>query len=165
MSDPIAHRGLRIVGALWASPNSLAGLIYGGFGLLFGAGCEWDRHGRILRFVDLPRWLMPTAISLGHVQVYGNERYRRADGSLAANRFGVAVVTEEDLHTRQAEVLGPLYLPLHGLCMLCSLATGGGTHNHNPLEIGPERGRGPWPWSRSYLGALPSEYRTTSEEK
>jgi hypothetical protein len=30
--------------------------------------------------------------------------------------------------------------------MLGSLVTGGGTHNHNLLEIGPERGRGPWPW-------------------
>lgn len=165
MSDTPAGRIMRIVRSLWAAPNSLVGLIYGGVGLLHGARNEWDAQRGILRFVDMPRWLMPTAISLGHVQLYGDGRCRLADGSPAANRYGVAVLIEENLHTHQAEVLGPLYLPLHGLCMLCSLATGGGTHNHNLLEIGPERGRGPWPWSRSQPSARPHEYRKISEEK
>ena len=30
-----------------------------------------------------------------------------------------------------------------------AIVTGGGTHNHNLLEIGPERGRSPWPLSRA----------------
>lgn len=147
MIDTLSRRALRIIRMFWASPNSLVGLIYGGVGLFYGARVEWHAPGGVLRFVDLPAWLMPTAMSLGHVHVYGEGRCRHADGSPVANRFGVAVVTEENLHTLQAEVLGPLYLPLHGLCMFGSIATGGGTHNHNLLEIGPERGRGPWPWS------------------
>jgi len=146
MTTTIIRPALRILGTLWALPNSLVGLIYGAIGVLWGARHEWDATGRILRIVDMPRWLMPTAMSLGHVQVYAGGCCKRADGSPAANRFGVPVVTEETLHTRQAEVLGPLYLPLHALCMLGSVVTGGGTHDHNLLEIGPERGRGPWPW-------------------
>lgn len=55
------------------------------------------------------------------------------------------VILEETLHTRQAETLGPLYLPLHGLSMGASILTGGGTHGNNILEAGPMRGTGPWP--------------------
>lgn len=146
MTNSFGRRTLRVIGAMWASPNSLVGLAYGGLGVLCGARHDWDASCGILRFVDMPSWLMPTAMSLGHVQVYAGGRCRSADGSPAANRFGIPVVTEETLHTRQAEVLGPLYLPLHALCMLGSLVSGGGTHDHNLLELGPERGRGPWPW-------------------
>ncbi len=146
MINTTGRTTLRIIATLWALPNSLVGLVYGGVGLCCGARHEWDASGRILRFVDMPSWLMPTAISLGHVQVYAGGRCKRADGSPAANRFGVPVMIEETLHTRQAEILGPLYLPLHGLCMLVSIIAGGGTHDRNLLEIGPERGRGPWPW-------------------
>lgn len=146
MATRIGRPTQRILATLWALPNTLVGLAYGGIGVLCGARPEWDANRGILRFVDMPRWLMPTAMSLGHVQVYADGLCRRADGSPAANRFGIPVVTEETLHTRQAEVLGPFYLPLHALCMLGSIATGGGTHDHNLLELGPERGRGPWPW-------------------
>lgn len=146
MAATTSGNALRILATLWALPNSLVGLVYGGVGLLCGARHEWDAARGILRIVEMPTWLMPTAMSLGHVQVYARGRCRRADGCPAANRFGVPVLIEETLHTRQAEVLGPLYLPLHGLCMLGSLVSGGGTHDHNLLEIGPERGRGPWPW-------------------
>jgi len=146
MTAKISLHARRVIATLWASPNSLVGLAYGGLGALCGARHEWDASDGILRFVDMPRWLMPTAMSLGHVQVYAGGYCSAADGGTAANRFGIPVVIEETLHTRQAEVLGPLYLPLHALCMLGSIVTGGGTHNHNLLEIGPERGRGPWPW-------------------
>lgn len=146
MTVAIGLQTVRMIATLWALPNSLVGLVYGGIGIVCGARHEWDATQRILRFVDMPRWLMPTAMSLGHVQVYACGRCRLPDGRQAANRFGVPVVIEETLHTRQAEVLGPLYLPLHGLCMLASMVAGGGTHDRNLLEIGPERGRGPWPW-------------------
>ena len=140
------RQSLRMVGTLWASPNSLVGLMYGAIGVCCGARAEWDAARAILRFIEMPAWLMPSAMSLGHVHVYAGGRCQRADGSPATNRFGVPVVVEETLHTRQAEVLGPLYLPLHAVCMFGSVVTGGGTHNHNLLELGPERGRGPWPW-------------------
>jgi hypothetical protein len=142
----IASGTLSTVGNVWAMPNTAVGLVYGAVGLPFGAKPVWDSNDAILRFTNMPGWLMPSAMSLGHVQVYGLGTYRNADGSPALNRFGVPVVREETLHTRQAEVLGPLYLPLHILSMGGSLLTGGGTHDNNPLERGPERGVTPWPW-------------------
>ncbi len=66
---------------------------------------------------NMPGWMMPSAMSFGHVQVFGPGSYKNPDGPFALNRFGVPVVTEETLHTRQAEALGPFYLPRyrHGL--------------------------------------------------
>lgn len=75
------------------------------------------------------------------------QRYKFPDGALVPNRYGTPIITEETLHTRQAEVLGPLYLPLHCLSMWASALSGGGTHNNNLLERGPENGNGPWPWN------------------
>lgn len=142
----IASGTLSTVGNVWAMPNTAVGLVYGAVGLPFGAKPVWDSNDAILRFTNMPGWLMPSAMSLGHVQVYGPGTYQNADGSPALNRFGVPVVREETLHTRQAEVLGPLYLPLHILSIGGSLLTGGGTHDNNPVERGPERGVTPWPW-------------------
>ncbi|BFM12486.1 hypothetical protein R50072_26390 [Simiduia litorea] len=133
---------------IWALPNTIIGAVYGGIGMIFGATPVWDSDAGILRFTDMPTWMMPSAMSFGHVQVFGPGAYKNPDGTPALNRFGVSVVTEETLHTRQAEVLGPLYLPLHAVAMSASLLSGGGTHNNNVLEMGPERGRSPWPWSR-----------------
>jgi hypothetical protein len=132
---------------IWALPNTIIGLAYGGIGMIFGAKPVWDSSAGILRFTNMPRWMMPSALSLGHVQVFGKGYYQNQDGTDAVNRFSVPVVTEETLHTRQAEVLGPLYLPLQGLSMGVSLLTGGGTHDNNLLEMGPERNNGPWPWN------------------
>ena len=91
---------------------------------------------------------MPSAMSLGHVHVYGEGYYKYPSGAPVLNRYGIPVITEETIHTRQAEILGPLYLPLQALSMGASVLTGGGTHNNNLLERGPERGRGPWPWNK-----------------
>ena len=90
---------------------------------------------------------MPTAMSLGHVQVFGTGHCRCRNGRFLPNGSGILVVDEENSHTRQAEILGPLHLPLHALAMISSKLTGGGTHDNNLLEIGPRRGRGPWSWN------------------
>lgn len=125
---------------VWAFPNTFLGLV---LGLASRARMEMGEDG-ILRFLDHP-WL-GTAVSLGHVQIYGRENYRQKDGRWVRNRFGHPVVMEENLHTRQAEVLGPFYLPLHLLFMTLSLKLCGHTHRQNLLEMGPERMAGPWPW-------------------
>ncbi len=138
---------LNVIGKVWALPNTLVGLAYGGVGMLFGATPVWDSLAGILRFTNMPEWMMPSAMSFGHVQVFGPGSYKNPDGSFALNRFGVPFVTEETLHTRQAEILGPFYLPLHAVGMSSSILTGGGTRNNNLLEQGPECGVGPWPWN------------------
>lgn len=137
----------RIAGNIWALPNTSVGLVYGSFGVIFGANPVWNSQDAILYLTDMPDWLMPSAMSLGHVHVYGAGSFKNANGSYELNRFGLTVVSEETLHTRQAEYLGPFYLPLHALSMGVSWISSGHTHNHNLLEMGPERGNGPWPWN------------------
>lgn len=124
-----------VIGRIWALPNTLIGLAYGGIGTLFGAPPVWNSQDGILEFKNMPEWMMPSAMSLGHVHLFG------------PNHYIPSVRKEELLHTRQAEILGPFYLPLHALSMGISVLTGGGTHGNNPLEKGPQRGTGPWPWS------------------
>ena len=136
---------LDVAKRIWALPNTIIGAAYGGVGMLFGATPVWDANAGILRFINMPKWMMPTAMSFGHVQVFGPGAYQNLDGSLALNRFNIPIVTEETLHTRQAEILGPLYLPAHAVSMGASLISGGGTHNNNLLEMGPERGKSSWP--------------------
>lgn len=138
-----------VAGRIWALPNTLIGLAYGGIGMLFGATPEWDSQNGILRFINMPKWMMPSAMSLGHVHVFSPGMYKGENGNLTLNGTGTGttVAEEELLHTRQAEVLGPLYLPLHAISMGISILTGGGTHDNNLLERGPQHGTGPWPWS------------------
>ena len=146
---------LKILGMLWALPNTLIGLVYGGIGMLFGAIPEWDRQNGILKFINMPSWMMPSAMSLGHVHLFGPNSHMR-NGEFVRNGFQVPVVKEELLHTAQAEILGPFYLPLHAISMAASalisvvkppLQPGRTTHEYNLLEMGPEHGTGPWPWS------------------
>jgi hypothetical protein len=132
---------------IWALPNTIIGLPYGSVGMIFGAKPVWDFDQGILHFTNMPLWMMSSAMSLGHVHVYGAGRYKFPDGTSVPNRYGTSIITEETLHTRQAEVLGPLYLPLHALSMGASALSGGGTHNNNFLERGSESGNGPWPWN------------------
>ncbi len=98
----------------------------------------------------MPEWMMPSAMSLGHVNLFGPGWHTRDNG------LGISVALEERLHTRQAEILGPFYLPLHAVSMTASVLVstvippskpGRMTHEYNLLEMGPEHGTGPWPWS------------------
>jgi hypothetical protein len=76
------------------------------------------------------------AVALGHVIV--------ASPSMLEGRAGLWTLCHELAHTRQHDVLGPLYLPLHGLAQLVSSLISlirpipgyPGTHAYNPLERG-----------------------------
>ena len=52
---------LKILGMIWALPNTLLGLAYGGIGMLFGAIPVWDSENWVLKFVNMPEWMMPSA--------------------------------------------------------------------------------------------------------
>jgi hypothetical protein len=144
----VASGAMDIAGRIWAFPNTIIGLAFGGAGTIFGVRPVWDSVNGILHFTDMPSWLTPSSMSFGHAHVYGKESYKKLDGTFEVNRVNIPVVREETLHTSQATVLGSTYLPLYGLSMLGSVVTGGGTHNHNLLEMGPESGRGLWPWGK-----------------
>ena len=51
MTVAIGLQTVRMIATLWALPNSLVGLVYGGIGIVCGARHEWDATQRILRFV------------------------------------------------------------------------------------------------------------------
>jgi len=126
---------LRWLRALWLLPTNIVGhlagvLVSGGLPRRVGgpAARAWlyaIRSGVGLDWVG--------AVTLGHAILY---RPGIFDG-----RAGRMILAHELAHTRQHDVLGPLYLPLHMLAQSLSalLSLGQGprhsrVHDHNPLE-------------------------------
>lgn len=136
---------LTILKKIWALPNTLIGLVYGIIGLFAGAKMHWDNEIGVLRFTKIPRNVLRSAISLGHVQLFSVGYFKTPGGSYTGNRLGTPVAEEETWHTRQAEVLGPFYLVFYLVGLIISLATTNTTHHNNFMEKGPEHGAGLWP--------------------
>jgi len=131
------HLLLRLARALWTLPTNVLGHTAG---LLVS--------GRFPRRVGGPAavgWLYPIrprigldwvgAVTLGHAILYSRGLL---DGEALPARLTLA---HELSHTRQHDVLGPLYLPLHVLAQTASAVFSiGGTpvisrvHDWNPLE-------------------------------
>lgn len=92
---------LRLLGKTWASPTTALGLVLGLLGL-----CTGGRRPRLgnnaIEFCG-NRWIAPftSAITIGHVICY------------AGRDPAQHTQDHERQHTYQAEVLGPLYLPIH----------------------------------------------------
>jgi hypothetical protein len=118
---------LRILGHLWAVPNTLAGLA---IGLACATFAGWD--GTCLRFVSRPSG--PTAAF-----------FRRF--GMAAFTWGAVVVVatpshlerprllrHERRHVTQQLVFGPLMLPAYGLASLWALVRGGDPYRDNVFE-------------------------------
>lgn len=140
---------------LWASPNTAVGIAFAIASLV----CAWavGRRPRIslghnaIQVTESP--LVPTAIALGHVVVYGTSP-RWQPGRLCF-RSGQCLAHEEMQHTFQAEVLGPLYLPAHALLGIAACLIDGRWHGRtNILETGPHAEE-PRPW-RSLSAAAAS---------
>jgi hypothetical protein len=128
---------VRAARGLWTLPTNLLGHAAG---LLVS--------GRLPRRVSGPAavgWLYPIrrglgldwvgAITLGHAILH---RPGMLDGPSLTARLTLA---HELAHTRQHDVLGPLYLPLHALAQVASAALSLGrppvvsrVHDRNPLE-------------------------------
>lgn len=107
MERPETHDRYRVspvvsmLGKAWASPTTALGLLLGLLGLAIGGARP--RHGNNAIEFCGNRWIAPftSAITIGHVICYaGHEPSQRTQD-------------HERQHTYQAEVLGPLYLPLH----------------------------------------------------
>jgi hypothetical protein len=127
----------RLARALWTLPTNLVGHAAG---LL--------ASGQLPRRVGGPAavgWLYPLrpgplldwigAVTLGHAILY---RRGMLDGEALSARLTLA---HELAHTRQHDVLGPFYLPLHALAQLISALLSvrarpvvSRVHDHNPLE-------------------------------
>lgn len=137
-----------LLGALWASPNSLIGLIGGVLALPFGARPHVSRRDAALVFTGYP-WGPGGAITFGNVILATGPDLEQACTTYA-HRAGwcrqplMRLGDHERAHVLQYMVLGPLFLPLYLLC--------GGISARNRFEQAADRyalsGRGWWPWQR-----------------
>lgn len=121
-------KNLRFLPYLWAGPTTFLGLMLGGLALLEGGGVQrregvvefWGRGVR--RFFALG--VLPIdAMTLGHVILGRNaevlDRWR----------------PHEQVHVRQAERWGPLFIPAYLLASLIAIYSGGHYYRDNAFEV------------------------------
>lgn len=122
-------RWLRWARVLWAAPNTLIGLALGL--LLLATGARWRRVGGAIEIAALrhaPRRRWPfAAITLGHVIV----------GTHAAELERLRA--HEQVHVRQCERWGPLFLPAYVLAGLWQWMHGRRAYWDNPFEVEARR--------------------------
>jgi len=121
---------------IWASPNSLIGLVFAPIVGLTGGGLALvqgvlELHGPFIA------WMLRTcvpirggaaAITFGHV-VLGRDRH-----ALAATR------THERVHVRQYERWGPAFIPAYLVAAVWGLVMGAGAYQGNVFELEAIRG-------------------------
>jgi hypothetical protein len=133
------------LGAVWASPMTLVGLLVGGVALLRGAQVTVTDSAVV--FCKVPfgpggaLTLGNTILNTGHsLDEVARTYHCREHGGDESVRLG----DHERAHVYQALALGPLFLPLYFAC--------GGISWRNRFEQAADRyaltGRGWWPWPR-----------------
>jgi len=137
-----------VLGALWASPWTLAGLLAGMAGMAGGAKIRFSRRDRALVFQRWP-WGPGGAMTLGNVILATGEDLE-SNCTTYEHRAGwcshpsVRLGDHERAHVYQYMLLGPLFVPAYFLC--------GGISVRNPFERAADfyamHGRGWWPWVR-----------------
>lgn len=123
-------RWLRWARVLWASPNTLIGLVFG-LVLLVATGARWRRVDGTFEIAALrqaPRRRWPfAAITLGHVIVGTHiEELQR-------------LRAHEQVHVRQCERWGPLFLPAYALAGVWQWVRGRRAYWDNPFEVEARR--------------------------
>lgn len=134
-----------LLGMLWTLPNTLAGLVAGAAGMLFGARLRLSRRDFALVFHHWP-WGPGGAITLGNTILHTGSTLD-SDCVTYEHRAGrcehppIKLGDHERAHVYQYMVLGPLFLPVYLLC--------GGVSVRNPFERAADRyaltGKGWWP--------------------
>lgn len=139
-------RILQVLGVLWTSPNTLLGLLLGLVGLPFGAHVHVRPRDFALVFHRWP-WGPGGALTLGNVILHTGDTldsrcttYARRAGCL--DEPDIVLADHERAHVYQYMALGPLFLPLYGIC--------GGISVRNRFERAADHyaqtGHGWWPW-------------------
>lgn len=136
---------VRVLGALWTSPNTALGLIAGLVGIAFGAHAHWSRRDLAVVFHRWP-WGPGGALTLGNTILHTGDSLDSPCVTYA-HRAGhgeeppITLADHERAHVYQYMVLGPLFLPVYLLC--------GGVSVRNPFERAADRyaltGKGWWP--------------------
>ena len=119
----------RVLRYLWAAPYTALGLVLGTLGVL--AGGHWRIHRGVLEFFGgrigkvlarMPRGLGFAAMTLGHV-------------ILAIDRSALVQLRDhEEVHVRQYERWGPLFVPAYLLSSLVQLLRGRNPYRENHFE-------------------------------
>ena len=143
----LGHGCVFALGLLWASPNTLLGVLLGVLGVPFGARFGVDRAQRALVVRQWP-WGRG-ALTLGNSIVHSGPDLGQWSRTYA-DRAGhgpeplIRMDAHERAHVYQAMVLGPLFLPVYLLA--------GGISVRNPFERAADRyaatGHGWWPGQR-----------------
>jgi hypothetical protein len=139
----VALRLAQALGAVWASPLTLAGLLAGLAALPFGARAGFSDAALVFHRVPFGPG---GALTLGNVILHTGHSLDEVALTYACRRDGgrdcVRLGDHERAHVYQYLVLGPLFLPLYFLC--------GGISASNRFEQAADRyaqtGKDWWPW-------------------
>lgn len=115
---------------LWASPNTVLGLVLVALGLVSGGRVRCV-GGVIEIDGGAVAWLLRHAVPLGggaRALTLGHVVLGRDPGALDATR------AHERIHVRQYERWGPLFLPAYGCWSLAIYVRGGDPYRDNPFE-------------------------------
>ncbi len=141
-------RILQVLGMAWTLPNTALGLIAGAVSLACGAHMHVSARDLAIIFHRVP-FGPGGALTLGNVILHTGhtldepcQTYAHRAGH--GDEPGILLADHERAHVYQYMALGPLFLPLYGLC--------GGVSVRNRFERAADRyamcGRGWWPWSK-----------------
>ncbi|MEP6881693.1 MAG: hypothetical protein ABI866_06855 [Dokdonella sp.] len=143
------RRLLIVLGVIWASPNTVIGLIIGSIALVGGGKMVVRRNDLAIVFDHVP-FGPGGALTLGNCILHTGDTLDSACFTYA-HRAGhgeepvIRLCDHERAHVYQTMVLGPLFLPVYLLC--------GGISVRNPFERAADHyaryGHGWWPWNRS----------------
>ena len=141
-------RTLQVLGIVWTLPNTALGLIGGTVCLARGAHVHVSVRDLAIVFHGVP-FGPGGALTLGNVILHTGHTLDAPCRTYAHNAGHgeephVMLADHERAHVYQYMVLGPLFLPLYGLC--------GGVSVRNRFERAADRyarhGVGWWPWPK-----------------
>jgi hypothetical protein len=142
---PGVLRGLQLLGAVWAAPLTIAGLLAGVAAWPLGARPVFSDGALVFHHYPLGPG---GALTLGNVILHTGASLDEIARTYACRAHGgedcVRIGDHERAHVYQYLVLGLLFLPLYFAC--------GGVSARNRFEQAADRyamtGRGWWPWPR-----------------
>ncbi len=107
---------LDVASKIWAGPNTIVGLTYGGIGHLVGLAMNTNPNitfeNNAVQFTNNP--LMATAMTFGNAVIYGqNVSPDSSNVHFLKTPTDFTVYGEEFRHTLQSQILGPAYFPSH----------------------------------------------------
>ncbi len=133
------------LGVIWGLPQEVVGAVYSLAGFFPGGSFKLAHNGVVVAN-PIQRFLggFGSGLTLGHFMNLGGP-----DSLLMVSGHTSTLGDHEEQHTYQSEMLGPFYLPAHGLSMLAGLV-GPGHNVHGDwafLESGPQSDPpSPWWW-------------------